>query len=96
MPIYNFICKKCSFFETQMMSIDLFLVQRETKRLCPECKDGFLSQKIKSVNSEVEKDKERFIMEMQDDIRKTVEKIRSGDEKAISDIYGETANPHIR
>ena len=94
MPKYTFSCDCCSYEEELILSIANFIKKKEVTIPCEECGHGFIIQKVKRVSSNVFKDKDQTLLEMKEEIRKTVDKVKNGDLKTINDIYGDTPNPH--
>jgi hypothetical protein len=74
------------------ITISEFLrIKRET-RSCSSCQEGNLIHKVVAVSSKVDKSAEELLLENQEDVRKTIEKIKAGDERTIRDIYGDKPN----
>ena len=94
MPKYTFKCDNCGAITHKSLSIAAFFESKEKKFKCEECKDGVLSQQIVTVNTTVEKSRDQIIMETKEEVRKTVEKVITGDKKAINDIYGDKPNQY--
>lgn len=94
MPRYTFKCSDCEHTEDKNLSISNYLELIKEKIKCVHCDSGVLFQELKPVHGNVEKRKEDLMMESKAEVRKIVEKIKSGDSKAIKDIYGENPNPY--
>lgn len=93
MPSYTFACNNCSKESEKFFSIPEF-IELKSKIKCEECNNGMLFHKIASVSSIVEKSNEQIIMDIQEDVRKTVNKLSNGDLRTIEDVYGDRANPY--
>jgi hypothetical protein len=76
------------------MSVPQFLKTKTEKISCEQCKNGVLSHQIKSIDSMIEKSSDQITIELEEEIRKTVDKVRAGDRKTIRDIYGDKSNPY--
>jgi len=94
MPKYNFVCDKCEFERDTYMSISAFIKSKNQKIKCEDCDVGVLFHRVASITSIVEKSQEQSIMDIQEEVRKTVKKIRDGDRKTIDDVYGDEPNPY--
>ena len=93
MPAYNFKCKKCNLETREFLSIAQYSQSISDIRHCIQCGDGILLQNIKSANGTIDRRASEIIEQAQDDARKLGDKVRSGNEQAIRDVYGETKNP---
>lgn len=94
MPQYNFVCNICLNRIEKNLSIKDYFDLKKVEIKCEKCLKGVLSQEVVSVNSSVEKSQDQIIMESKEEVRKVVDKIRSGDSKTIDDIYGDRLNPY--
>lgn len=94
MPIYNFICKNCLNKTKYFLNLKEYFELKKNQIKCEKCTDGVLSQEIVRVNSTIEKSPDQIIMETKEEVRKTVDRVRSGDRRAIDDIYGDKLNPY--
>lgn len=96
MPSYKFVCPVCDFICFKQLLIKDFLkIKKEKQEMkCENCLIGVLSHRIESVSSVIEKSPEQITMENKEDIRKMVEKVKRGDSRAITDIYGDRPNPY--
>ncbi len=94
MPKYNFQCDKCEYVTSEVMTISEYLKKKEETSECPDCEAGVLFQVLNPVRSKIERRKEELIPQIEEEARKLVEKVKSGDEKAIADVYGDRLNPH--
>jgi hypothetical protein len=74
------------------MSIPEYLKIKNTKNECPVCKAGVLFQKLSPVRNKIERRKEDLLSEIEEDVRKIVQKVDEGDERTISNIYGDSKN----
>jgi len=94
MPKYNFECDKCDNMDIAFMSIHEFIKDKTKNKKCKNCQNGVLYHKIVDINSVIEKSKDQILIESEEEVRKTVDKVRVGDRKAIRDIYGDKPNPY--
>lgn len=94
MPNYTFKCEQCQDLTEQTMTISEFLVKKHLKINCEKCLIGVLSHQITSINVVSERSQDQIDLEIQDEVRKTVDKINAGDQRAFEDIYGDRINPH--
>lgn len=94
MPNYTFQCNLCQSFTEKNISISEFLLLKKQKLKCENCNDGVLSQKILLINSSVEYNKDQVLMDSKEEIQKIVEKVKSGDLRSITDIYGDKPNSY--
>ena len=94
MPKYSFICEECLNQTECFLSLKDYFEIKSKEIKCEKCLVGVLLQQIISVNSSVEKTQDQIIMESKEEVRKTVDKIRSGDRRVIDDIYGDKLNPY--
>lgn len=96
MPKYNFVCDKCSEATIKFWSIPEFIESKSEKIKCEQCDNGVLFHKITAISSQVEKSQDQTLMDIQEEVRKTVEKIKSGNQKTVDDVYGDKPNPYKR
>lgn len=94
MAKYVFNCEVCGSEKGFSMSISDFQKKKREKYfnnlLCSKCNQSTsFSQKFKNLSSKIKLDKQTLVETILDDSRKIAEKVRSGDQKAIRDIYGE-------
>lgn len=89
MPTYRYGCSKCDFEISKVMSISEFLSSRKSETLCANCKDGQLVQRLSKIHSKIERTKEEQVAQIEEDVRKVVSKVHSGDEETIRKVYGE-------
>lgn len=94
MPRYNFKCAECEDAApiTVTLSIPDFFDAKGDKMECEMCCKKTMVHQIVKVNSVVEKSKDQILSESEEDIRKTVDRVLSGDKETIRDIYGEDVN----
>lgn len=92
MPKYNFQCDKCNYVVSEVMSISAYRKKKNETIKCQHCDDGVLFQVLNPVRSKVERSKEEMVIEIEEETRKIVNKVLSGDEKAIADVYGTEEN----
>lgn len=94
MAKYIFKCSDCDDEREFNMAISDFLNKKRNgffKELsCDKCiGQSCFSQKFDNLSSKIKMDRETLVEKILDDSRKIAEKVRSGDQKAIRDIYGE-------
>jgi hypothetical protein len=95
MPSYTFYCPECSSEREKFLSIPEF-ISLKSKIKCESCDDVYLSHKISSVTARVEKSNDQIILDIQDEVQKTVNKINNGNQRVIEDVYGDRVNPYKR
>ena len=88
MPNYVFKCLACHHVDTISMEIKDFLEKRDGIS-CPTCKNVAMKQQIGKINSKIERKKGEILPILQEEARKIVKKIESGDEREITKIYGD-------
>ena len=93
MPNYTIDCDTCIYVIVKRMSISNFLLWKKEAHTCPEC-GGQLRQQIKKVGMNIEKSHDQILADIQHEVQETVRKVESGDQKAMSDVYGDSLNPH--
>ena len=93
MPTYTFTCNNCKQEDQKFFSIADFINQKG-KIKCEECDGGWLIHKVSSVSSLIEKSNDQIILDIQEEVQKTVNKINNGNQKVIEDVYGDRANPY--
>jgi uncharacterized protein CbrC (UPF0167 family) len=94
MAKYTFECEVCENTRSWNISISEFLEKKEDSffesLFCSHCSShGSFRQKFKSLSSKIKEDKQTMIEKILDDSKRVAEKVRSGDQKAIRDIYGD-------
>ena len=94
MPRYNFECDKCKYESSENMAVNKFLELKKEIRQCTKCDGGVLLLKLSTARNKIERRKEDIIEQIKDDVRKTLKKVESGDERAIIDVFGDTVNPN--
>jgi len=94
MPKYTFCCESCNDIQSRHYSVPEFVRLKKEKIKCTVCENGVLYQKIIAVSGTVDKDRDQIMMDAKEEVRKTVEKVRSGDRRAMDDIYGDKLNPY--
>lgn len=94
MPTYTFKCNVCDFLVIRSYPVSHYLKIKKDKIKCEKCDDGVLSQQVLLVNSSIEKSQDILAMDSKEEVRKIVDKVRSGDLRAIEDIYGDRPNPY--
>ena len=84
-PKYNFKCNDCDFrIEVSMPMSKLSAYNK----LCPSC-GSQIEQHIPSFSSKVKVSKEEMVANAKSEARQLADKVRKGDQKLISQIYGE-------
>lgn len=94
MPSYSFKCDTCNTYLERFLTIPEFIKSKENLIKCEGCDGGYLHHKIYSVGAEIEKSNDQIILDIQDEVAKTVNKISNGDHRAIEEIYGDRPNPY--
>jgi hypothetical protein len=84
MPNYKFKCQNDHIEET-FMSINDFIMRE--KRMCHICNTD-MEVYVSSVSSKVEKSSDQIMQDIDEDVKKTVEKYLAGDAATIEDIAG--------
>ena len=94
MAKYNYKCSKCDSTELYVLSVANFLAFKSNNyfdnKKCENC--GNITEFIRifdATSSKISKGKEQILAEVKEDARKIVEKVKSGNTKAILDIYGD-------
>lgn len=95
MPRYTYSCDSCHSVIEKFFSISEF-IESKNKLICENCNGGLLSHKITTISALVEKSNDQIILDIQEEVQKTVNKINNGNQKAIEDVYGDRANPYKR
>lgn len=93
MPKYNFYCEECEFVDVKYLSINEFL---KTKNIikCQDCQKTLTHIITTTINTQVSKSTDQIKFDSEDSVRKTLNKIESGNRRVIEDIYGDRPNPH--
>lgn len=94
MPKYNFKCSACKNKLIKVMNISDFRRTKDEKVKCSTCQEGFLLLEIKNISVTIDRSAAEIVEEIQQEVRETLNKVYSGDEKTLSDIYGEKSNPY--
>lgn len=92
MPRYNFLCNKCSSKLEEDWSINQYNSYRQTGMNCPTCEEGILKRVFSCTNSNIEKSSDDIKADMKEEVMAHVERVKSGNITAISDIYGQELN----
>lgn len=92
MPKYQFRCDNCDLRKEEVMSISEYQSSKEIPNLCVGCGTGILLRVFSNTNSNIERSLAETLEEIKEDVRLTVDKVRSGDISSVSDIYGEEIN----
>jgi|15BtaG_2_1085339.scaffolds.fasta_scaffold00189_9 hypothetical protein len=94
MAIYNLECKNCSSVDILNISIKKYIesCQKDglNQRHCKACnKLSEFTRIFSASSSKIERDKEEMMRQVKEESRKIVQSIKSGNAKAIRNIYGE-------
>lgn len=92
MPAYSYLCEDCGGITSFSLSINDFKKissSNENKLLCSFCSSKKLKRIIKPVSNKVEKRKDEIVQEAKREARAIINKIKSGDQSAIRDVFGE-------
>jgi len=85
MPKYNFKCSDCGYnIQKNMQMSEL----KSFDKTCLDC-GSQMAQHIPSFSSKVRVSKEEMIDNAKAEAKKLADKVRAGDQKLISQIYGE-------
>jgi hypothetical protein len=84
MPTYKFKCEN-NHIKELFMSINDFIMRDKIK--CDLCGEN-LEVYISSVVSKVEKSTDQILADIDEDVKKTVEKYLAGDPETVEDISG--------
>ena len=74
------------------MKISAFLIFKKKEFLCEECENGKMIQIVHPSHGKIVRDKEYLVQDAKEFAKKTVKKIREGDEKTFIDVYGDSPN----
>ena len=83
MPRYSFFCKKCK----NKFSINVNFENLKSSK-CPGCTSDSIDRIFNFIGQEVSRDQEEVIRRAKEEAKMIVKKIKSGDQNAISEIYG--------
>ena len=94
MAKYKYSCSKCLSEVNFNFAIKEYLDLKKTdyfkKIKCSNCNDICeFTQTFGSLSSKISKDKETILGEIKEEARKIADKVRSGNSRAIRNIYGE-------
>tara|TARA_Y100001937_G_C7090186_1_gene317300 strand:+ start:996 stop:1277 length:282 start_codon:yes stop_codon:yes gene_type:complete len=92
MPAYSYLCEDCGDITSFSLSINDFKKissSNENKLLCSFCSSKKLKRIIKPVSNKVEKRKDEIVQEAKREARAIINKIKSGDQRSIRDVFGE-------
>ena len=94
MARYNYKCSNCDVSEELEMSVSDFLFSKSNgafeNKKCKKCGDITEFYRIfESTSSKISKSRCEILAEAKDEARKIVEKVKSGDTRIISEVYGE-------
>jgi len=92
MPTYKFICNNCNHEIIEKISINTFRKRKNEIINCPICNDGVLYYKMPMIKAKIDKAANEILAEVQEELHKTIDKVKSGDQKTIEDIYGTEIN----
>jgi hypothetical protein len=93
MPSYNYQCEDCKETKSFQMKITKFLEFKREEIECEVCHKGKMVQIVKPSHGKIHRDKEYLVEHAREEARKTIQKIKNGDEKTFIDIYGDAPNP---
>ena len=91
MPTYKFSCTNCSASIEESYSIAEYNSLKNNFK-CSVCDAGFLKRVFNSTNSNIDRSSEEIKANMKEEIMAHVQKVKSGDISAVSDIYGQELN----
>jgi transcription elongation factor Elf1 len=94
MPSYTFECINCKSRIEKYLSISDFKKTKLGRLKCEGCDGGHLVHKIVSLVTNIERSNDQIILDIQEEVQKTVNKINNGDDRTIEDVYGNRLNPH--
>lgn len=92
MPAYSYLCEDCDNITSFSLSIIEFKKissNNNSKLLCGFCGSEKVKRLIKPVGSKVEKRKDEIVQEAKREARAIINKIKSGDQSSIRDVFGE-------
>jgi len=92
MPIYNLECIKCKEINTLNCSISEFQSSNKNnfKTLnCKNCGTNNFNRIFKEISSKISRSSFEIVEKAREEARNIVEKVKSGDQHAIRDVYGE-------
>ena len=92
MPKYNFLCKDCLHNQENQLSISEYRDLKNINFFCNSCRSKNLVRVFKNTYSNIDRSTEEILAEIKNEVRSTVDKIKSGDITATSEIYGEEVN----
>ena len=94
MAVYNFKCEECGARVSLSCSVSKFQQLKQEdffKNMdCDKClnKQKFL-RVFGNTSSKISKDQQRMLEEIREEARKITEKVKSGDQNMIRQVYGE-------
>ena len=94
MATYTYKCNKCETSKNLSFSVKEFLRLSQSNELdkmyCEVClnNENFI-RIFGETCSKISKDKERMLMDIKEDAKKIVNKVKTGDQKMIRQVYGE-------
>ena len=92
MPKYKFSCKDCLHNQENHLSISEYRDSKNINLICNSCRSKNLVRVFKNTYSNIDRSAEEILEEIKNEVRSTVDKVKSGDITAISEIYGEEVN----
>jgi hypothetical protein len=92
MPKYNFSCKDCLHNQENHLSISEYRDLKNINLICNSCRSKNLVRVFKNTYSNIDRSTEEILAEIKNEVRSTVDKVKSGDITAISEVYGEEVN----
>jgi hypothetical protein len=94
MPKYKFLCKECNSINDKDMPIEEYTNWKRgtTDKVNCSCGSKHIVRIFKNTYSNIEKDLETIKQDMKDEIKMSVDRFRSGDQRYIDDICGSEIN----
>ena len=90
MPKYKFKCKNCNNVDEKFLSIELFKEIKENK--CSNCFSLDVARVFGNTYSNIDKDIHDIKLDIKEEIRATINKVKSGDISATDDLCGSEIN----
>jgi hypothetical protein len=92
MARYDFECERCDLKHTIVISVIAYKELKDSNNnpICKKCgKSDKMNRIFSPTSSKIWRGKEELMSTIKEDARKIVNKIKSGDQTAIREIYGE-------
>lgn len=92
MPTYNIKCIECENNQVISCSISDFQFSNKNKFKnidCKKCGNSNFIRIYDTISSKISRSSHEIVEKMKEEARSIVEKVRSGDQHAIRDVYGE-------